>query len=843
MSDQEHASSTPMVGIVVVSHSAALARAAVALASEMLHERPVRLAVASGLQDATLGTDAVRIKEAIEEVDSPEGVVVLMDLGSAVLSAELALDLLEDPTVRERVILSPAPLVEGLVVAAVAAAGGAGRKEVAAEAQNALLGKAAHLGAPGAAVIGATTDDPAEAVATFVVPNRHGLHARPAARLVSEMRTLDAAVKLRNLTTGAGPVPAASLSRVATLGALHGHTLEIQAAGPQAQEAIEHLLLLAERHFDEPPDDAADNGSAPTYPTPPRASETGPLAASPGIVIGPVRQLSAASGKADPAPIGEASEEWRQVVEALTDVRREIDRLRAVAARDVGPHEARIFDAHLMLLSDAEVLADVKQRIGDGAGAVVAWTEALAVVEQQWAELPDPYLRARAEDVRAVGAQMLTSLTGAPAVAMTGPGILVASELTPAQAAELDRDRVQGIVLAYGSPTSHAAILARSRGIPALVSAGAGVLDLAEGTLVVIDGTSGELVIEPSESTLEDFRERAGTIAREEQQNRAQASQPAVSLDGISVEVAANVGSPADARAAAAAGADSIGLVRTEFLFLNRAHAPDVDEQATEYLALAEGVGGRRVTIRTLDVGGDKPLPYVPMPVEVNPFLGHRGIRFSLDDRNLLVEQLVAVCRVARRTPTSVMFPMVTTVAELRAAQEILNSAATDGLPQGLRVGMMVEVPATALKIEAFLPYLDFISIGTNDLTQYTLAAERGNAAVATLSDPLDPGVLRLIKHVCDAASGRIPVAVCGEAAADQAAIAILLGLGVGELSVSPPSVPSVKARVRTLDLAQCATLAAEALELGDAAQVRQLVWSALGSSDRPRLLPSPTTG
>ncbi len=831
MSSEDHVGGKPMVGIVVVSHSAALARAAVALASEMLHDRPVRLAVAAGLHDATLGTDAVRIKEAIQEVDSPEGVVVLMDLGSAVLSAELALDLLEDPSVRERVILSAAPLVEGLVVAAVAAAGGAGLKEVAAEAQNALLGKAAHLGAPSAELIGAGgSSDPMQAVATFVVHNRHGLHARPAARLVSEMRTLDAAVKLRNVTTGADPVSAASLSRVATLGALQGHTIEIQASGPQAQEAIEHLLLLAERHFDEPPDNEHDDRSEPRNAVPARAPETGPLAASAGIVIGPVRKLSTARHSADRAPVGDATEEWRRVVEALTDVRREIDRLKAVAARDVGAQEARIFDAHLMLLSDAELLADVKQRIGDGAGAVAAWTGALAVVERQWEDLSDPYLRARAEDVRAVGAQMLTSLTGAPAVAMTGQGILVAAELTPAQAAELDRECVQGIVLAYGSPTSHAAILARARGIPALVAAGAGVLDLAEGTIMVIDGTSGEMVIEPSDSRLGEFGERAAALAREEQQNLAQARQPAVSLDGIVIEVAANVGSAADSRAAATAGADSVGLVRTEFLFLDRAHPPECDEQAAEYLAIAEAAGGRRITIRTLDVGGDKPLSYLPMPAEDNPFLGQRGIRVSLDDRDLLTEQLAAVCRVARQTPTSVMFPMVTTVAQVHAAREILDSAAGKaGMPEGLRVGMMVEVPAAALKIEAFLPYLDFVSIGTNDLTQYTLAAERGNAAVAALSDPLDPGVLALVKLVCDAARGRIPVAVCGEAAADQAAIPVLLGLGVGELSVSPLSVPSVKAGVRTLDLADCAKLAAAALELDDAEHVRQLVRRAMG--------------
>jgi phosphoenolpyruvate-protein phosphotransferase len=490
-------------------------------------------------------------------------------------------------------------------------------------------------------------------------------------------------------------------------------------------------------------------------------------------------------------------------------------------------------DADQMLLGDAELLADVKQRVSSGAPAVTAWVDALAVVEKQWSELPDPYLRARAEDVRAVGAQMLAALTGAPAATMTGAGILITKELTPAQAAELDGDAVWGIVLAYGSPSSHAAILARARGIPAVVAAGPGVLSLPEGTTIVIDGNTGDLVVDPPPATLADYRRRAADIAEQENELRAAAAELAITIDGTRIEVAANVGSSADASTAATGGADGAGLVRTEFLFLNRDHAPDVQEQVAEYLAIADALSGRRVTLRTLDVGGDKPLTYLPMPGEENPFLGHRGIRLSLDRPDLLRDQLVAICQVARKAPTSVMFPMVTTVSELRDARRLLTEAAgPDGLPDGLRVGMMVEVPAAALKIATFLPYLDFVSIGTNDLTQYTLAAERGNAAVAAFSDTLDPGVLELIRYVCEAARGRVQVAVCGEAAADPIAIPVLLGLGVRELSVSPHSVAIVKARVRVVDLARCRSLADAALEADDAAAVRQLVSSADSSDD-----------
>ena len=815
------------VGLVVVSHSRALAQAAVVLAEEMLHGRSLRIEVAAGLDETTLGTDAVSISAAIERADGPGGVVVLMDLGSALLSAELALDLLNDPTARDRVTLSPAPIVEGLVVAAVAAAGGASRAEVAAEARDALMGKAAHLAEPTTGVV--AEPRPEEVVGVFTVENPHGLHARPAARLVSEVRTLDASVQLRNLTTGTGPVPAASLSRVATLAALCGHEVEVRASGPQAQEAVEHLLTLATRRFDE-----ADHDVVEARPPAPTDRRSGPLPASPGIAIGPVRRLSAAPAEPGaPEQVAvEPAADWRRIVEAVATARREIERARAVTARDVGAAQASIFDAHLSLLADAEMLADVKARLATGLGAAAAWSGCLAEVEAQWAGLPDPYLRERAADVRAVGEQVLRALTGQTARRMTDAGVLVADDLTPAETAGLDLDLVTGVVLAQGSPTSHAAILARARDIPVVVAAGRDVLDLAEGTTVVVDGSTGELHVAPSAEVVEEYRERAREAAERNARQLALAEQPAISRDGTAFNVAANLGSVADARAALVGGADGAGLVRTEFVFLDRVAAPSVDEQRAVYDAIAEAMGGRRVTLRTLDVGGDKPLSYLPMPVEANPFLGQRGIRLSLEHRDLLRDQLAAMCETARRFPISIMFPMLTTPGELIEARQVLTEAAgPSGLPEGLRVGTMIEVPAAALKIEAFLPYVDFVSIGTNDLTQYAMAAERGNGAVAALSDPLDPGVLRLIDHVCRAARGRIDVAVCGEAASDELAVPVLAGLGVHELSVSPAAVPRVKAAVRQLDVGRCSTVAGRALELADADDVRKLVLEWFGES------------
>jgi phosphocarrier protein FPr len=408
---------------------------------------------------------------------------------------------------------------------------------------------------------------------------------------------------------------------------------------------------------------------------------------------------------------------------------------------------------------------------------------------------------------------------------MVAEGVLVTGDLTPAEVAGLDTDLVTGIVLAQGSPTSHAAILARARDIPLVVAAGRNVLSVPEGTTIVLDGGSGDVCVDPSPELLADYAKRAAQFAERRAHQLARAKQPAVSRDGTRVAVAANVGSEADARDALAAAADGAGLVRTEFLFLGRDHPPSLDEQRAEYIAIAEALDGQRITLRTLDVGGDKPLPYVAVPVEANPFLGRRGIRLSLEHRDLLREQLAAVCEAARLHPTSVMFPMVSTQAELLEARQILTDAAgPSGLPGRLRIGMMVEVPAAALKIGTFLPYLDFVSIGTNDLTQYTLAAERGNGAVAALSDPLDPAVLQLIDHVSRAAQDRVDVAVCGEAASDELAIPVLVGLGVRELSVSPSAVPRVKAAIRNLDLPRCAELARQAVTMAGPDHVRKAV-------------------
>jgi multiphosphoryl transfer protein len=816
-----------MVGIVVVSHSRRLADSAVELALQMVRGTPPPIAVAAGLDDGVLGTDAVRVREAIDRVASAEGVLVLMDLGSAVLSAELALDL-GDNASDTAVVLSDAPLVEGLVAAVVLAAAGAGLDEVAADARRAGEIKAALLG-PRPSTIG----DQSPAVGgrrpsaiELALHNQHGLHARPAARFVDTIRRFDAEVSVRNVTSGGPPVSGRSVSALSTLGALTGHHIEVQASGRHAREVLAAVAAIVGRNFDEDVRPARPE----TAPAP--AAVPGPLAAAPGIGVGPKLSLATTELEIADRAAGEPDVERDRLIAAVTRTRKELVATRDQVARAVGEHDAAIFDAHVLLLEDDDLLGSALGLIDeDEVAADRAWRRAVDALAERFGALADPYLRARSEDVRSVGDQVLAHLLGIELdVGDAAKGIVVTADLTPAQAARLDPAHVDGIVTAFGSPLSHGAILARSLGIPAVAAAGEEVLAIPDGTVLVVDGSAGAVVVDPPPQVLADYLDRATAQRRDAETLVAAATRPAVTADGVAIEVTANISSRDDAVVAVRNGADGVGLLRTEFLFLDRSEPPGEDEQVAAYLAVANALEGRRLTIRTLDAGGDKPVRYLPRTTEANPFLGRRGIRLSLQQTALFKQQLRALVRAGMEHPVSVLFPMVSTLDELRAARRLLSDAAAEvgsplgDLPLGFEVGVMVEVPAIALQARAVAPHVDFFSIGSNDLTQYTLAAERGNAAVAHLADPLHPAVLRLIAGVTEAAGSRVRVAVCGEIAGDAAAAPLLVGLGVRELSMSSPAIPAVKDAVRSLPATGAAALADLALDQHSAAGVRALL-------------------
>ncbi|MGJ7440477.1 phosphoenolpyruvate--protein phosphotransferase [Aquipuribacter sp. MA13-6] len=820
------------VGLVVVSHSRHLAEATVALAMQMVADDPPPVAVAAGTDDGGTGTDATAVMAAVEQVGGPGGVLVVMDLGSAVLSAELALELLGDPGFEVR--LSPGPFVEGVVTAVVQAAGGADLAEVAREVAAAGHDKGVHLGGT-EAPDGPDGPDPAEVAGTAVVAeaevvNAHGLHARPAAAVVAAARRHDADVRVSDLTTGRGPVAARSLLGLQVLGAVRGHVLRFEGTGEGARELVEELVAAVRAGFGEGAGSAAVEASAAgrnaarpvEEPQAPGALRGVP--ASPGRGHGPVwfaDELPALPASAAGSPGAEQDRLDAAVAEVA-------DRLERRVAASTGQHR-EVLQAHRLLLQDEALLGPATAAVAGGADAAVAWQQAVDAVVSAFEGLDEEYLAARASDVAAVGAQVRRVLAGAAPGLRPRPGVLVVDDLAPDDVHLLAPDVVRAVVTVRGSATSHAAILARAAGLPLVVAAGPAVLQLAGGSVLAVDGGTGELAPEPGEELLRGWQAQTASedLARTEALRRAH--DPADTLDGVRVHVAANAAGVQDAQEAARQGADGIGLLRTELVFHGRDEAPDDEEQTAQYLAAAQALDGARLVVRTMDVGGDKPVPYADQPEEANPFLGLRGVRLSLARPALFAAQLRAVVRTALQAPVGVMFPMVATVDELVRARAALLAAArevgvADGLPAGLEVGIMVEVPAAALRAQHLGRLVDFVSIGTNDLTQYTLAAERGNSHVAGLGDALDPAVLALVDLVCRQVGPRVRVAVCGEVAADPLAAAVLVGLGVRELSVSPRSVPGTKEHVRALDTRETADLARRCLEQPDAAGVRRLL-------------------
>ena len=843
-----------MVGLVIVSHSAELAGGVVALAREMGGEE-VAIAAAGGMDDGSIGTDAARVMAAVEEVRSPDGVLILMDLGSAVMSAEMATEML-DPD-GGPVELCAAPLVEGAVAAAARARGGATLAEVAQEARGALRMKTAQLGGDddGEVPAGDAAADGDALELRVAVGPRLGLHARPAARFVAAVAGLDARVAVENATRGTGPSDGRSLTGLAVLGVKQGDEILVRASGPQAADAVAALRALADDNFGDPreagggggtageagrgaasagaadhgadggapgdarrggtPADAVPGAVAAPAAAPVSGTELRGVAASAGIALGPARHLRPPDVPVDDAPAGTPEEERERLARAREAARAGLADARAAVAERAGADEAGIFDAHAALLDDVALTGPADERIAGGAPAGAAWRAAADDAAAAFRALDDPYLRERAVDVEDVARRVLAALAGTTAApAPAGEGIVVADELTPAEAVGLDPERTRAIATARGGATAHAAILARALGIPAVVGLGPAVLAVAEGTPLILDGAAGTVLVDPGPAAVAEQERRRAAEAEAREAQLARAAEPGALRDGTRIEVFANVGSPEDARRAVAQGAEGIGLLRTEFLFLDRDTPPSEEEQVAVLREIAAVMAGRPVVVRTLDAGADKPLPFLRQAPEDNPFLGQRGIRLSLAQPALLQTQLRAILRVAAEHPLRVMFPMVATLDELREARALLDAARAElGTDAPLEVGVMVEVPALALQAEQFATEVDFFSVGTNDLTQYTMAAERGNAALASLLDGMPAPVLALIAQVTVAAAahGRW-VGVCGELAGDPDAAVVLAGLGVDELSMAAGRIPAVKAILRETDADAAAAAAQLAL-------------------------------
>lgn len=826
-----------MIGIVAVSHSARLGEAALELALQMVQGGGVRVRVAAGAgSDAdgapVLGTDAVAVAAAIDELATNcDGVLVLMDLGSAVLSAELALELrMSDVPVR----LAPAPFVEGLLAAVVSAAAGGSLDVVAQEASAALGAKTGQLGDANAGapavetepVDGSSHARPDAVVRVVAVRNPLGIHARPAALIAETSAGAD--VRLRKLPDGPDAA-AASLSRLLILGARQGDSVELSATGADAEGVVERLAALFDDGFGEGTTEVTDSPVAAATPS----VETEMLAPSPvaagtvlrgrgvsgGRVAAPAVILAAPLDEPDAsavvAPADRESEvsaiEWAAVAVA--------DQLRARTSTATGEARA-ILDASRLLASDPELVAEASAlvRIKGRTAARAVWET--AVSHEQGLAALGGRMAERAADIRDVRDRIVAEIleVDVPGVPeREEPFVLVAVDLAPADTAALEGGSCVGLVTEQGGPTSHTAIIARSLGIPAVVGV-AGATGIAPDAVVLVDGDRGTAEVEPDPVRADAARAESVVVPFDGE---------GVLADGKRIRLLANVGGAAEAVAAAAAGAEGIGLFRTEFCFLDRVDAPSIDEQVAAYRGVLAAFPGRRVVVRTLDAGSDKPLPFANADHEDNPALGVRGLRIARRSPALLDDQLRALARAAEAESAvvEVMAPMVATVDEARAFAE---SARAVGL---MTVGVMIETPSAALLASEMLEVVDFVSLGTNDLAQYTLAADRLLAELGELNDPWQPAVLRLIGAV--GAAGRtwdLPVGVCGEAAADPSLAPVLVGLGVTSLSMTPRALGRVAAALEAVTEAQCRAAAEAVLKAATTADARAAAVALLGS-------------
>ena len=559
------------------------------------------------------------------------------------------------------------------------------------------------------------------------------------------------------------------------------------------------------------------------------------IAASRGIGIGPAFHFRRADLRFERRTVEDPSAEWARCERALETACRQLAEVYAKAEAESGAKQAAIFQAQALMLEDPELLDGVLTAIKEQCiNAEAALSDATEMYAQILESLDDEYLSARAADVRDVANRVLRILLGvaeSPTAGLTVPSIILARDLTPSDTVLLDKSLVLGFCTAEGGATSHTAILARGLGLPAIVGAGSHISEIPEGTSLVLDGSDGTLWIGPDEDTVVMYRERRVAAATVLAQARERAHEPAITRDGHRVEVVANIGNVEGAQAALEEGAEGVGLLRTEFLYLERSHLPDEEEQYQAYRSIADVFGDQPIILRTLDIGGDKKLPYLDLPEEMNPFLGVRAIRLCLARPELFRPQLRAALRAGAGRNLKLMFPMVATVAEVRAARMVLEECRSELLDEGqpvaedMEVGIMVEIPAAALMADHLAAEVDFFSIGTNDLSQYTLAADRTNAQIAPLATGFQPAVLRLVHYVISAAHAQGKwVGLCGELAGEPLALPILLGLGLDEFSMNPPAIPLAKQIIRALALDEAREVAQAALELDNPDAVQALV-------------------
>ena len=563
------------------------------------------------------------------------------------------------------------------------------------------------------------------------------------------------------------------------------------------------------------------------------------IAASDGIAIAKAYRFVQPDLTFAKTTVHDIEAEQKRLAVALAKAEQELIVIRQQTLEKFSAEEAAIFEAHLLVVHDPELIGPINQKIADEAvNAEYALHEVTSMFVALFEGMDDEYMSARASDIKDVTNRILAHLLG---VHIPNPSnineqvIIVANDLTPSETAQLDRNYVLGFITDIGGRTSHSAIMARSLEIPAVVGAGVATTTIQDGDTIIVDGLTGQVLVNPSADVIADYQEKAQKYRVQQAEWSTLVNEQTVSKDGVHVELAANIGSPNDLDGVLRHGAEGIGLYRTEFLYMGRENLPSEEEQFTAYKTVLEGMKGKPVVIRTLDIGGDKHLPYLPLQEEMNPFLGHRAIRLCLDQQELFRTQLRALLRASVYGNLKIMFPMIATIQEFRAAKAILleekEKLIAGGIAVGssIEVGMMVEIPSTAVMADIFAKEVDFFSIGTNDLIQYTMAADRMNEKVSYLYQPYNPAILRLIQMVIKAAHQEKKwVGMCGEMAGDEHAVPLLLGLGLDEFSMSATSILKTRALLKQLSVPEMQTLATEALQLATAEEVLEKVKQAV---------------
>lgn len=548
------------------------------------------------------------------------------------------------------------------------------------------------------------------------------------------------------------------------------------------------------------------------------------IAASDGIAAAKAYMLVQPDLSFSETSIDDPEAEIKRLDDAVEASKSELELIKQKATENLGEEEAQVFEAHLTILADPELLGQIKDKIkNDKVNAEAALKSVTDMFIEMFEAMTDnAYMQERADDIRDVTKRIMSHLLG---VTLPNPAliqeevVIVAHDLTPSDTAQLDRNYVKGFITDIGGRTSHSAIMSRTLEIPAVVGSGSATTDIQEGEMVIIDGINGDALVDPTDAELADYKQKAAEFAAQKEEWARLKDAKSVSADGKEVLLGANIGTPDDVLGANDNGAEAVGLFRSEFLYMNSNELPTEDEQYEAYKAALEGMSGKQVVVRTMDIGGDKELPYLPLPEEQNPFLGYRAIRICLDRQDIFRTQLRALLRASKYGRLAIMFPMIATVQEFKDAKAIFEEEKANLVASGvevsddIQVGMMMEIPAAAMIADKLAKYADFFSIGTNDLIQYSMAADRGNERVSYLYQPYNPSILRLIKNIIDAShkEGKW-TGMCGEMAGDQIAVPLLLGLGLDEFSMSATSILKTRSLIKKLDSKEMKELADKAV-------------------------------